>query len=160
MDYKFYSFQDVYLGTGATEYDAIVSALTQFADREIKDLSHAKEWCRLYVRMLVADRKSRIFSAVDNYSTVEIAEIMMEARDYAITGNTTPARYPIADALAQARSVTLVSILTSWRNSLATAFAAIADLSHKQTTAMTSIGNAASMVDLIQVMAHILENID
>lgn len=157
MEYTFYSFQEAYTGTGATLRDAILDAVSQMADRELTSLAHGKNWCKQYITQEVDRRKGAIFSKVSNFDPVELTEMMLEARDYRISGSTTPARYPLANAIAQLRGTALVTVLAGWSDGLSLAFSNIASLMSKQEQAVTAIDNAGSMAELGNVMSAILE---
>jgi hypothetical protein len=158
MNYTLESFiVRSYTGSGETLREAILDALAKLFSVEAPDFPLAKAWCLRYVRMEVSRRKAIIFSAASNYDQVELIEMLAEARDYRITGNTSAARYPLASALATARGVTLISVLTAWGNAFATAFAQLATLISQQEQAEAAINNAATLAALGEVMATILE---
>jgi hypothetical protein len=148
---------NIYAGTGDTLNLAIKDALTKLGTAEFTSIAHAKSWCIQFIRQEVSRRKDAIFSASANYDQVELVEMMAEARDYRITGNTTAARYPLASALATARGVTMVSILTAWGNALTTAFGQLATLIDRQDRAETAIGAASTMAALRDAMTAVLE---
>jgi len=85
--------------------------------------------------------------------------MLAESRDWKIAGNTTAARYPLANALATARGVSLVSVLTAWSNAFLTAFGSLATLIRQQETAEGMIDGAETMIALRDAMATILEAI-
>ena len=146
-------------GTGDTLHNAIVNSITKLGASQFTGLADAKSWCIRYVRNEVSKQKQAILSASANYEYVELNEMMMEARDYKISGVTTAARYPLAQALATARSTTTIAVLTTWGNALTTAFTSLAVLIDRQDKAETAINNAVSLVALRDVMVTILEEL-
>lgn len=152
-----YTLDIYYIGRGETLREAISDALAQRAQGWT--LAEAQAWGRALVQREFVSRKQAIFAAASGYETVELMEMLAEARDYRISGNTNVGRYPLAQALATARGVTTVTVLTGWGNAFAAAFASLATLIHRQDQALDAINGAASLMALRDVMATILEQL-
>lgn len=155
MEYYLDTFgPDPTIGQGETFEAAIQNAVETWLNQV--SLEEGKSWANLYLKVEFQRRKAIIFSEAKDYDPVELIEMNAEARDYALTGNTTPARYPLANSLAVARGVTLASMLIGWRDAFLTAYSNLATLIHQYDTALTAVENAGSREQLINVMSTIL----
>lgn len=159
MEYYLDTFgPDPVVGTGETPDAAIRNAVETWLDQI--SLEEGKSWARLYLKMEFQRRKADIFSAAQDYDPVELIEMNAEARDYALTGNTTPARYPLANGLAVARGVTLASVLVGWRDAFLAAYSDLVTLIHHYDTAKAAVEGAESNAQLINVMTVILKALE
>lgn len=159
MEYYLDTFgPDPIIGTGDTLEAAIQDAVETWLNQIL--LEEGKSWANLYLKIKFQQRKSAIFSAAQDYDPVELIEMNAEARDYALTGNTTPARYPLANGLAVARGVMLVSVLVGWRDAFLAAYSGLVTLIHHYDTAKAAIEGAGTKAQLINVMTAILEALE
>lgn len=146
------------LGYGDTLHDAIFDSVGRTFDT-LDGLEHARSWCLFFVRMSVMVLKASLFSRANDYDDVELIELMMESRDFKVSGNTSAARYPLASLVAADKGTTHIVVLNSWADALQSVYSKLESLSDRKSKAEALILQAGSLGDLRSSMTTIIEQL-